>query len=760
MTATDWDPLGLERQLASGPGAMPGISADLSRRGFIRLAGGAGVGLVLGIGSASAGWAQASAAIPSVPSAYVRIAPDGKITLFAKNPEIGQGVKTSFALILAEELDADWAAVSVEQSAVDNALYGLQSAGGSRSIPTNWMALRQAGAGARAMLVAAAAQRWGVPAAELTTAASTVRHISGNRTASYGELAEAAAQMPLPDAAALKLKNRAQFALLGKRHGGVDNRKIVTGQPLFGIDVDVPGMKFAVFQKCPRRFGRVKSANLAQIKAMPGVVDAFIVTGTGKPAELLDGVAIIANDTWSALAAKRELNVQWDETEASRDNWDQIADNARRLAANRVGEQVVRTNGDVDAAMTGLPPVRAYYTYNFVAHGQLAPMNCTAWFKPSPSGDSVEFWAPTQTPTAGRAMLATLLGVPVERVTVHQQRVGGGFGRRLNNDYMAEAAFISRQAGGIPIKLMWTREDDFEHDFVRSGGFMAFEGAVDAKGGIAAWNSHLVHFNSQGSTSVTAANWQVAEFPANHLSSYRASQTKIPIKVPTGSWRAPGANTAGWLVQCFVHELAVAAGRDHAQFLDELLARTAPADPASPASPAGNFSHERARNVVKAVVARSGWGRRLPKGSGLGLAFHYSHQGHVAEVVEVSVDARKQVRVRKVWVVADVGPIVNLSGAEAQCQGAVIDALSTMALGLTVKDGEIEQKNFDQYPVARIGLTPEIDVHFLDTDYPPTGLGEPALPPLAPAVCNAIFAATGHRVRSLPIGREGFSFIA
>lgn len=763
MTATDWDPLGLEQQHVLAPDyrAEAGISADLSRRGFIRIAAGLGAGLVLGIGFGNDAQTQnaAPAPIPSTPAAYVRIAPDGRITLFAKNPEIGQGVKTSFALILAEELDADWNDVSVVQSPVDDVLYGLQSAGGSRSIPTNWLALRQAGAGARAMLMAAAAKQWSVPVSELTTASSTVRHSASSRVASYGSLAEAAAQMPLPDAKALKLKSRGQFGLLGKRHGGVDNRRIVTGQPLFGIDVDVPNMKFAVFQKCPRRFGRVRSANLDHIKTMPGVIDAFVVTGTGKPAELLDGVAIIARDTWSALSAKRELKVDWDDTEASHDNWADITERAKALAASPVGEQIVRANGDVDAAISGLRKVQAYYTYGFVAHGQLEPMNCTAWYKLAPTGDSVEFWAPTQTPTAGRTMLATLLGIPADRVTVHQQRVGGGFGRRLNNDYMAEAAFISRQAGGIPIKLMWTREDDFEHDFVRSGGFMSFEGAVDAKGSIAGWNSHLVHFNSQGSTSVTAANWQPGEFPADHLAAYRASQTKIPVKIPTGSWRAPGANTAGWLVQCFIHELAVAAGRDHAAFLDELLSRSAPPDPTKAAAPANNFSRERARSVLKVAAERSGWGkRRLPKGRGLGLAFHYSHQGHVAEVVELSVSADKHVKVHKVWVVADVGPIVNLSGAEAQCQGAVIDALSTMALEITVKDGEIEQKNFDQYLLARIAITPEIDVHFLDTDYPPTGLGEPALPPLAPAVCNAIFAATGHRVRSLPITREGFAF--
>lgn len=755
MTVNDWDSRGLEQEPALNAGSFEGIS----RRSFIRIAGGLGAGLVLGIGTKAS--AQSAPAPVFAPAAYVRVAPSGKITLYAKNPEIGQGVKTSFALILAEELDADWADVNVEQSPIDNALYGLQLAGGSLSIPMNWTVLRQAGAGARAMLLAAAAGQWRVPVSELTTRKSTVRHGPSGRVASYGSLAEAAAKMPLPDPQALQLKTRDRFTLLGKRHGGVDNRKVVTGQPLFGIDVDVPGMRFAVFQKCPRRFGKVRSANLAQIRAMPGVLDAFVVAGTGKPAELLDGVAIIAKDTWSALSAKRALVVDWDESEASHDSWDAITETAQALMARPVGEQVVRSNGDYDSATNGLRKVQARYAYSFVAHAQLEPMNCTAWYKASTTGDSVEFWAPTQTPTAGRALVSTLLGIPLDRVTVHQQRVGGGFGRRLNNDYMAEAAFISRQAGGIPIKLMWTREDDFDHDFFRSGGFMAFEGAVDAKGSVAGWNSHLVHFASQGSTAITAANWQPGEFPSNHIGNFRSSQTKLPVKIPTGSWRAPGANTAGWLVQCFIHELAVAAGRDHAEFLDEILAGTAPAPQFGVALPANNFSRERARSVVKAVVARSGWGKRVvAKGRGLGLAFHFSHSGHVAEVVELSVSADKQITVHKVWVVADVGPIVNLSGAEAQCQGAVIDALSTLALEVTMKDGVIEQKNFDQYPLARIGTTPEIDIHFLDTDFPPTGLGEPALPPLSPAVCNAVFAATGNRIRTMPITREGYSFAA
>lgn len=758
---TDWNPTGTDPVAAFDTlvDRQAKGKARLSRRAFVLIAAGTGAGLVLGVGTSGRASAQQMPAA-NLPSAYVQIAPDGKITLFAKNPEIGQGIKTAFALILAEELDADWAAVDVRQSDIDAARYGMQFAGGSRSIPSSWTELRQAGAGARAMLVAAAAKEWGVPAAELTTAKSTVTHAATGRSASYGSLAATAAQMPLPDPRSLTLKRKDQFKLLGKRHGGVDNRAIVTGQPMFGIDVDVPGMKFAVFQKCPSLYGRVASANLDAIKALPGVLDAFVVEGTGKPAEVMNGVAIIARDTWSALKAKSKLKVVWDTNNASKDSWAAFSTRARALAAQPTGAEVVRTNGDVDAALQGSTRVEAFYAYSFVSHAQLEPMNCTAWYKRDPAGDSIEFWAPSQTPTAGRALVAGLLGLPQDRVTVHQQRIGGGFGRRLNNDYMAEAAFISRQAGGIPIKLMWTREDDFEHDFLRPGGFMAFSAGIDPKGQISAWNSHLITFNSEGGTAVSASNWSPGEFPAEHLPVYRASQTKLPLKVPTGAWRAPGSNTNAFLVQSFIHELAAAAKRDHAVVLDELLARSVPPEMAGKPSPmSASFSRDRARAVVKAVTTRAGWGKRkLPKGHGLGLAFHYSHQGHVAEVAEVSVDAAKSVTVHKVWVVADVGPIVNLSGAEAQVQGSVIDALSTMALEVTIEGGQVVEKNFDQYPIRRLRKTPAVDVHFLDTDYPPTGLGEPAVPPLAPAVCNAIFAATGQRIRTLPITREGYSF--
>ncbi len=752
---------GIERAVPRNSQAL--AATGLSRRRFMIFAAGIGGGLLFAVGAGAPAGARAQtpprAAQPFSPGAYVRIAPDGRITLYSKNPEIGQNIKTAFGLILAEELDARWADVVVEQSPIDM-VYGTQFSGGSLSVPQAWMTLRQAGAGARAMLLAAAAQRWNVPVSELTTSESTVHHASSGRSLRYGELATEAAVLPVPQVEQLELKERKDWRLLGRRHRNVDGRAIVTGQPMYGIDVQLPDMRVAVFQKCPMVYGKVKSANLDEIRRLPGVEQAFIAEGTGRPTEMLAGVVIIAKNTWSALAARRKLVVVWDEAPASKDSWTRYTEQAQVLMGKAVGEQTIQAGSGVDEALAdqaGRRRVQARYTYGFVAHAQLEPMNCTAWYRRDAAGNSLTLWAPTQTPTAGRALVARLLQLPLEKVTVHQQRVGGGFGRRLVNDYMVEAALISRQAGGIPVKLMWTREDDMEHDFMRPGGFMAFQGTLDSQGRLAAWNSHLVHFNSEGGAAVTAANWQPNEFPALHLARYRASQTLLPLKMPTGSFRAPGANTAGWVVQSFLHEMSAAAGRDHVEFLLEVI-NSRPDVPVTPASSRPSLVPARASAVVRAVAERSGWGKRaLAPGRGLGIAFHYSHGGHFAEAVEVSVDGTRRIQVHQVWVVGDIGPIVDLSSAENQCQGCIVDALSTMMLEVTMEGGQIEQKNFDRYPMARIGITPPVDVHFLPTDYPPTGVGEPAFPPLAPAVCNAVFAATGQRIRTLPVSREGYS---
>ena len=735
-------------------------AAQLSRRGFIKLTGVAGGGFVLALSLGPAtekALAQAGSGDATL-NPYVQIRADGKIVLFAKNPEVGQGVKTSLPLIVAEELDADWQQVEVRQSVIDMELYGLQLAGGSTSIPMNFDVLRRAGATARAMLVAAAAKSWSVPAAELTTENSVVRHAGSNRSATYAELAATAATMPVPDAASVALKPKSAFRLLGKRVTGVDNEKIVRGEALFGIDQRVPGMAFATFTKAPAIGARAVSANLDAIRKLPGVKDAFIVAQLGNPVYFdlagapaaLSGVAIVAGSTWAAMQAKKALEVQWDDSDASHDSWTGAVAEAKSLAT-KPAAQVLGEGGNVEAAFAAGKTVEALYTYHYVSHADLEPQNCTAWFK----GDSVEIWAPTQTPQAAVDAVAALLALPKSQVTLHQLRGGGGFGRRLANDSVCEAVLVSKQAGGVPVKVQWTREDDMTFDYYRAGGFHSLKASVDTSGKLSAWQNHFITFSMDGKAPVVSGNLDKAEFPANVLSNQRMLQSLIASKIPTGPWRAPGSNVIAFCVQSFLNECAVAANRDYVEFLVELMGEPRPLPP----DPFGGVFHTgRAVSVIKAAAERAGWGREMPRGRALGLAFHFSHQGHFAEVADVSVDANKKVTVHKVWVVADIGPIVNLSSAENQCQGSVVDALSTaMGLKITFENGRVEQTNFHQYPIVRIDQAPEIDVHFLDTDYPPTGCGEPAFPPAAPAIANAIFAATGQRVRTLPFSAEGYS---
>ena len=360
------------------------------------------------------------------------------------------------------------------------------------------------------------------------------------------------------------------------------------------------------------------------------------------------------------------------------------------------------------------------------------------------------------------------MGVQPANAKLNQMRCGGGFGRRLTQEYVCEAAQISKQAGGIPVKLMYTREDDMTHDFYRSGGFQKLKGAVDAQGKLDTWSAHVVSFNDGWAAAggapraVQGGGWSANEFPAEYAPNYKATMSLTPIKTTTGAWRAPGSNTAAWVVQSFMHELSTAAGRDHAEFLLEVFGNKQPA--AAPAGGGfggfgggGGLNAQRAIGTIKAAVERSGWGKPLPKGHFHGLAFHFSHAGHFAEVAEVSVDAKKKVTLHKMTVVGDIGPIINMASAENQVQGCIVDALSTMCLEVNIENGRIKEQNFDTYRMARMPVSPVVDVHFLNTTDSPTGLGEPAFPPAAPAICNAIYAATKERIRTLPITRQGFS---
>ena len=742
-----------------------------SRRSFLRTSA-VGGGFMLGMSAsgALAAAARASAApAPAhspdfVPNAFIRIGRDGRVTLISKQPEIGQGIKTSLPMVIAEELEVEWKQVRVVQGDLDTALYGPQGAGGSTSTPTNYENFHRLGATARTMLVQAAAQTWKVPAAECSAAAGAVMHGPSKRRLGYGALAETASKLPVPDAAQVVLKDPSTFTLLGKRIGGVDNAAIVSGQPLFGIDVRLPGMLYAVYAKCPVFGGKPLSANLDAVKAMPGVKDAFIVEGTPNLNGLRPGVAIVATSTWAAMRARRALEVNWDEGEGAAQSWAGFAAQAQ-AASKQPGASTVRKDGDVAAALAGAAKVvEAAYSYPFISHASMEPQNCTAWFKPADG--SLELWAPTQNPGSGQALVTASFGIPKEKIVLHIIRSGGGFGRRLSSDFIVEATAIARKVAA-PVKLTWTREDDLQHDHFRPGGFHFLRGGVDAAGKAVAWHNHFVSFANrverEGKSILqpgSGANLSSDEFPGRWLANCQLEQTLLECRIPMGPWRAPGSCVFSWVFHSFIDELAHAAGRDALAFRLELLGDK----DLMPATVERGLAYDvkRMRHVLQEVAQRAGWGKRsFPRGQGQGIAFHFSHRGYVAQVAEVTVSRDGKLKVDRVVVAADVGAqIVNLSGAENQVEGSVIDGLSTLMFpALDIEGGRIVQSNFHDYGLLRMPDTPtRIETHFIKTANPVTGLGEPALPPLAPAVCNAIFAATGKRVRQLPLSKTDLSW--
>jgi isoquinoline 1-oxidoreductase beta subunit len=730
----------------------------LTRRTFLKISALAGGGMLLGVYFEPEAEARGSTAPPrSVLNAFVRIEADGTVTIMAKNPEVGQAIKTTLPMLIAEELDVDWKDVRVEQADLDEAKYGAQFAGGSVAVPNQWLPMRQAGAAARWLLVSAAAREWKVPESECATAASRVVHTPTKRALGYGEVAGKAAQLPPPNLETLKLKDPKAFTIIGRPIPGVDNLAIVTGKPIFGIDVTVPGMLSAVFEKCPVYGGKVVSANLDAIKAMPGVRHAFVVEGGTGLAGLLGGVAIVADSWWTAQTARDKLEVKWNEGQKADQSSEEFSRRADALS-KQPPARTLRSDGEVDAALKSAATiVEASYSYPFLAHASAEVMNCTARF----AGGKLEIWAPTQTPQSGRELVSQTLGIPAGDITIHLTRTGSCFGRRLNNDYMVEAAFIARKAG-VPVKLLWTREDDIRHDFYRPAGFHYLKAGIDASGKTVAWRDHFVSFG-EGDRFARSAGMSGDQFPARFVPNYALHASVMPIGLPTGALRAPGDNAICFVVQSFIDELAHAASKDPLRFRLAML-DAAPLPEDAGGNALARFNPKRMRGVYELAASKSGWGsRELPKGTVLGVAGHFCHFGYCAVVSELRVEPNKAVSVNKVWVAMDVGrPIINPSGATQQVQGSVIDGLNQlMSLEITFDRGRAVQSNLHEFTPLRITETPTtIEAHFLESDNPPTGLGEPALPPVPPSIANAIFAATGERVRKLPLSKLGYSWSA
>ncbi len=767
---------GVEQGVAQGV-ATSILKPEVNRRSFLKFTGLVGGGLALGgfgVMSSNKAFAQPPAPPTTAnPSPYIQIRADGRVTIFSKNPECGQGIKNGLPLIIAEELDCAWTDVDVEQADVDAAKYGAnQFAGGSLSTPMNWMTMRQVGATGRAMIVAAASAQLDIPVAELSTADTKVLHATSGREWPYSEFADRAATMPVPELTTLTLKTQDQFKLLGRRFTGVDNVKIVTGKPLFGADTMLPDMVYATYTKSPQIGGKAVSFNEAHIKSMPGVIDAFIIdpfldARFFSPANgsHFGGIAIVASNTWAAIRAKRELDVEWDTSAAETATWGDLVARAT-AAAEQDGDPIMvnvgppgpnatrapADRGDAPAALASAAKViSAFYEYPYVSHAQLEPETTTALFKDG----KIEIWAPAQIPQGGEGGAAVITGVEPVNSTLHMTRIGGGFGRKLANDFVFEATAIAKRMEGRPVKLQWTREDDMMHDYFRPGGFHSFKAGLDASGNMVAFQDHFFSMTGNGTGPMTSADLSPNVFPMDVAPNLKLTQTFFQNGIPTGPMRAPGSNALAFPFQSFMHEMAVAAGKDHVQFLLDTLGGEGPAE-----NPQG-MHKGRAANVIRTAAERSGWGKEMPAGRALGLSFYFCHSGYVAQVADVEVRANKEVRVHKVWAVADFGFIHNLNGAENQLEGGIVDGLSQLFNAkITFTNGVIEQRNFHQYPLLRMPQTPELDTYFIPgTEFPPSGGGEPSMPPLLAAVTNAIFNASGERIRKMPLSELGYKLV-
>ena len=691
---------------------------------------------------------------------FIQINPDGTVVIGCKDPEIGQGLRTTVPMLVAEELDVQWDKVRIEQMPLGIVKtaegfrwkYGGQGVGGSTGLTNNWEFMRQAGADARRQLIRAAAERLGVDESQCDTRPGFVVCSSANAEIPYRELVVAAAALPVPEDPA-SLKATDDYRIIGTRRKTIDARDIVTGKAMYGVDTVQPDMRYAVIARAPVLNARVRSFDDSKAREVDGVLDVFEIDGPepGEPYIILaSGVAVVATSTWAAMRGRTALEIEWEESPNASDSSERFwRENEEMLKGDG---QVVLDDGDYDAAMAAASrTVTRQYRVPFVSHAPLEPQNCYAFVKP----DECHIIAPTQMPSGASRAANAVTGIPRENIRVDMTRVGGGFGRRLTNDYVAEAAMISKRTGW-PIKLQWSREDDIKNDFYRPGGLHEMHAGIDVDGKVTAWAQRLASGSKyyrrpdMPDENLYQAELYLDDFPRRIVDNIRMEYFHNTIGLPRGSWRAPAHTANAFVIQSFIDEIAHETGQDPLQLRLDFLGEPRELEYSGHGGP--TFNPGRLARLLRFVADRIGYGERLPKGRGIGLATHFTFGGYAAHAMEVTV-ADGRLTIERIVAAIDCGFAVHPNGVDAQLQGGTIDGLSTaLGLEITVRDGQVEQSNFDDYPLARIAMVPSLfETHILNYDDVPTGVGEIPIPPAAPALTNAIFAASGQRIRSLPI---------
>lgn len=751
------------------------VLSNLSRRGFLKGASATGV-LVL---AASWGMPDAFAEEKKFgaegmphgavddPKVYVSIAADGSVTVICNRSEMGQGVRTSLSMVVADELEADWARVKVQQAPADEARFGNQDTDGSRSMRHWYEPMRRCGAAARTMLELAAAAQWKVPVGECHAQLHKVLHQPSGRELGYGELAAAASALPVPSRDSLRLKQPSEFRYIGKEASrAIDGADIVNGRAVFGADVHLDGMLYAVIARPPVYGGKVKSVDSSAALKVAGVVKVVQIEGRPLPSEFqpLGGVAVVAKNTWAAIKGREALKIQWDD--GPNVAYDSIAYRKELEAAALKPGKVVRSSGDLDDALAKADStLEASYYLPHLSQSPMEPMVAVARFKDG----QCEAWAPSQAPQVTRERIAERLGIPFDKVTVNITLLGGGFGRKSKPDFVVEAAVLAKEFPGQPIRVQWTREDDIHHSYFHTVSAEYLKAGLNQDGMPSGW----LHRTVAPSITALFAPGMTHEAPfeigmgvtnmAYAIPNLRLENPEAVAHARVGWYRSVSNIPHGFAIQSFIDELAHKAGQDPLKYQVKLLGPDRKIDPRT-LSEEWNYGESperypidtaRIRTVLETAAKAAGWGRELPKGRGLGLAVHYSFVTYVAAVIEVEVKDDGTVIVHKADIAVDCGPQINPERIRSQFEGACVMGLGNAMVGeISFKDGKVQQDNFHMYEVARMSLAPkEVAVHLVTPpgEVPLGGVGEPGVPPIAPALCNAIFAATGKRIRNLPV---------